>query len=161
MHVAPFTIKNSLVYVGEKLPQAEKNTYLIIDEVHQLVKKAMPRTKFFPPKTEPISIYKTFILSGTMSNLLTHEWLNFIRLMGLPITSYTNQEADRAAKAIHSDIAQSVSDGLAEIHSVHRRTVDKGVFNEDNIATIGKRKLTAQERYFFSKYGTLIAPTPI
>lgn len=42
VHVAPFTIKNSLVYVGEKLPQAEKNTYLIIDEVHQLVKKSMP-----------------------------------------------------------------------------------------------------------------------
>ena len=160
VHVAPFTIKNSLVYVGEKLPQAENNTYLIIDEVHQLVKKAMPRTKFFPPKTEPVSIYKTFILSGTMSNLLTHEWLNFIRLMGLPITSYTNQEANRVADAIHSDIAQSVSDGLAEIHSVHRRTVDKGVFNEDNIATIDKRKLTAQERYFFSKYGTLIASPP-
>lgn len=161
VHVAPFTIKNSLVYVADKLPQAEENTYLIIDEVHQLVKKAMPRTKFFPPKTEPVSIYKTFILSGTMSNLLTHEWLNFIRLMSLPISSHTNQEAKNKTESILADVASSVSEGISEIHAVHKRTIDKGVFTEDNIATVEAKKLTSQEQYFFSTYGTLITAPPV
>lgn len=159
-YVAPFTIRNGLVYVSDKLPVAAHNTYLIVDEVHQLVQKAMPKTKFFPPKTEPVMTYKTFILSGTMSNLLTSEWLNFIRFMGLPVSGETHQEAKKQAERTHDKIADSISTGIDEINSVHRRTIDKDEFHDGDIADVQPKKMTSQDMYFYTMYGSLIAAPP-
>lgn len=161
IYVSPFTIKNSLLYVGETLPVAQKNTYLIIDEIHQLVKRNVAKTKFFPPATTPVQLYKTFILSGTMSNLLSREWLNFLRFMGIPITTSSAAQAKTAISGARERMSADVSHAVANMRTEHRRQVDTDEFTHDNLYVLAeKKKMTSINEEFFTKYGVQVLSSP-
>lgn len=157
IYVAPFTIRGGLTFVGEKLPVAAHYTYLIIDEIHQLVKKPMSKTKFFPPKTMPAQTYKTFVLSGTMSNLLSREWLNYMRFMGLPITHNTPAASKLAIESLRTQMGASISDAVGNIRTRHHRQIDTDVFTRENTHIIeGPNKITSIDEEFFTRYGVQI-----
>lgn len=160
IHVAPFTIKNSLLYVGDKLPIAQPNTYLIIDEIHQLVKRNIAKTKFFPPATDPVSIYKSFILSGTMSNLLSREWLTFMRFMGIPITTSTATQAKEDIISMRNSMKRSTIDAISSIRTAHRRQVDTDDITPDNIYALEPKKMTSINEQFFTRYGVQVVSSP-
>ena len=87
INASPFTVNNNSITVDKPLPEMkylrEIQEYLIIDEIHQLVQKPVLRTRFFPQGVSPIDDYKSFILSGTLSNLTTNQWYNYIRFMNI------------------------------------------------------------------------------
>ncbi len=164
IYVSPFTVKNGNIFAGgETLPGAFSGTYLIIDEIHQLVKKKIAKTKFFPSNTNPSDWYKIFVLSGTMSNMQTREWLNFIRFMGLPLSSYmtnsgalTNTECAKRAEERASALETSIRDAANNIQTEAHRYLDADNVCEDNYYDTPSMKQTAPEEYFFSLYGNQI-----
>lgn len=162
IYVSPFTIKNSLTYVNAKLPIALQHTYLIIDEIHQLVKKPISKTKFFPSNTVPATLYKTFILSGTMSNLLTQEWYNYMRFMGMTISDSTAQMAKNAIESDQLSMASAISTAVDSIRVNHRRQIDTDSFTHESLYDIktDMKKMTSIEEEFYTKYGVQMMTKP-
>lgn len=161
IYVAPFTVKNGNIFVHNKLPETETNTYLIIDEIHQLVVKNIAKTKFFPPKTNPSNLYRIFILSGTMSNLKTQQWFHFMRFMGLDITSNSASQAASNAASILEDYSENISHAATNIRSEQHRYFDSEDFCSDNYYKhVNPKKQTSIEQEFYAKYGSQILSSP-
>ena len=57
IYVVPFTVKNGCIFNQGRLPVPNFQPYLIIDEIHQLIKKKIAKSKFFAPKTVPVENY--------------------------------------------------------------------------------------------------------
>lgn len=161
IYVAPFTVKNGNIFVHNKLPETETNTYLIIDEIHQLVVKNIAKTKFFPPKTNPSNLYRIFILSGTMSNLKTQQWFHFMRFMGLDITPNSASQAASNAASILEDYSENISHAATNIRSEQHRYFDSEDFCSDNYYKhVNPKKQTSIEQEFYAKYGSQILSSP-
>lgn len=161
--IAPFTVKNGKIFAKNKLAKPRDNTYLIIDEIHQLVTTNIARTKFFPSGIIPVDIYKTFILSGTMSNLKTKQWLNYMKFMGMSLTS----SKEMSSKAMHDDIIKTHNAYCTNIKTAAKniKTTQHCYFENEPVSeetyythTITKKQ-ALNEEYFFTKYGTqILAP---
>lgn len=161
IYVAPFTVKNGNIFVHNKLPETELNTYLIIDEIHQLVVKNIAKTKFFPPKTCPSNVYRIFILSGTMSNLKTQQWFHFMRFIGLTITLNSASQAASNAESVLKDYSENISHAAANIRSEQHRYFDSEDFCSDNYYKhVNPKKQTSIEQEFYAKYGSQILSSP-
>lgn len=158
IYVAPFTVKNGKIFVQEKLPAFYHGTYLIIDEIHQLVNQNISRTKFFPPKTTPATEYKTFILSGTMSNLKTRQWFHFMRFMGIQTSSNTSPQEIRSNIAdTQSNYYHSIKNAAKEIKTSQHRYFDTDTMTLENAYRHEiTRKITATEENFFTTYSSQI-----
>lgn len=122
---SPFTVKSNAIVVDQPLPESkylrEIQEYLIIDEIHQLVQKSISRTKFFPKGVNPATSYKSFILSGTLSNLTTTQWYHYIRLMDIEHPHHTLRQSNSGISSSlvkrENDLADSIkqsAEGLAE-----------------------------------------------
>jgi len=132
LNVASFTVNASTLTVDNTLPVIESAyEFLIIDEIHQIVKRKVSRTRFFEPKTIPAETYKSYILSGTLSNLTTQEWLNYITLMGV---KYRNLNLDTDTnKELTNDIATSLRQLRNEInHSAGNISVEQRRYFDPN-----------------------------
>lgn len=161
IYVAPFTVKNGNIFVHNKLPETMVNTYLIIDEIHQLVVKNIAKTKFFPPKTNPSQLYRIFILSGTMSNLKTQQWFHFMRFMGLDITSNSASQAASNADSILEGYSDNITHAATNIRSEQHRYFDSEDFCSDNYYKhVNPKKQTSIEQEFYAKYGSQILSSP-
>lgn len=157
LYISSFTIKNNLTYVTQPLPASGPNAYLIIDELHQLVYRAVSRTKFFQPKTVPSEEYKCFILSGTLSNLQTHQWYNYIRFIGIPLYNESASQLKTKLESQSHMLCSSIEQATRDIMTEQHRQFDCDDMSDENTyqPDIPKKK-TTYEGKFFLDYGTHI-----
>lgn len=160
IYIAPFTVKDGKIFVRNQLPPANNHDYLIIDEIHQLVIRNIPKTKFFPPKTNPSDRYKSFILSGTMSNLRTEQWYNFMRFMGIPVTDHSASAADAEATRLTEQYRDTIRNAARNLKSEQHRYFDAEDLTPENSYNHQQtKKRTSIEREFYARYGTQILET--
>lgn len=160
IYIAPFTVKDGKIFVRNQLPPANNHDYLIIDEIHQLVIRNIPKTKFFPPKTNPSERYKSFILSGTMSNLRTEQWYNFMRFMGIPVTDHSASAADAEATRLTEQYRDTIRNAARNLKSEQHRYFDaENLTPENSYNHQQTKKRTSIEREFYARYGTQILET--
>lgn len=160
LYIAPFTVRGGKVYVQETLPDpTSSDTYLIIDEIHQLVRRRISRTKFFVPKIIPVDTYRIFTLSGTMSNLKSGEWLSLIRFLGdtsiLKTASESKKDVDNLTVAYKSDIEEVAAD----LETLQHKKFNIDDVSKDNRYDPEIKKKSMIEEAYFMKYGSkLIVP---
>lgn len=153
LRFAPFTVKNNKTFTSKEhiLPDCPRNSYLIIDEIHQLVTKKIDRKKFFTNSTIRIcEHYRSFILSGTLSNLTTNEWYNFLVFMGVNMEEYLNK---KEASSIFAPSSQEITEAIDEIQVKHRKVLDEDELTmEDIFYPEEAGKLTKVEERFHEFY---------
>lgn len=160
LYIAPFTVRSGKVFVQETLPEPEgRDTYLIVDEIHQLVRRRISRTKFFVPKITPVTDYRIFALSGTMSNLKAGEWLYLIRFLGdadiLEKANEAKKQKEKMEGEYRSDIAQAAKD----IETIQHMKFNVDNISNDNRYVPGIKKKSIVEESYFMKYGSkLVVP---
>lgn len=160
--IAPFTVKNGKVFTKNRLAIPKDNTYLIIDEVHQLVNTNIARTKFFPSGIVPTDTYKIFILSGTMSNLKTRQWLNYMRFIGKSVHAMTPKEVADKTQKIQNNYRTGINVAAKNVKTVqHCYFEDEPVSAETYYTHTLAKKQPMSENYFFTKYGAQILTTRV
>ena len=153
-------MRSGKVFVQETLPEPEgRDTYLIVDEIHQLVRRRISRTKFFVPKITPVTDYRIFALSGTMSNLKAGEWLYLIRFLGdadiLEKANDAKKQKEKMEGEYRSDIAQAAKD----IETIQHMKFNVDNISNDNRYVPGIKKKSIVEESYFMKYGSkLVVP---
>lgn len=165
LYIAPFTVRGGKIYVQEKLPdpgyEQYHGVYLIIDEIHQLVKRRISRTKFFPPKLVPADTYRTFALSGTMSNLKAGEWLSLIRFLGDTRILLPAKEAGLKADSLFAEYKRELGETAADIETRQHKK-----FNVDDVTKANRyvpaiKKKSAVDYEYFMEYGSkILIPNP-
>lgn len=157
LYIAPFTVRSGKVYVQETLPKPScSETYLIIDEIHQLVKRRISRTKFFVPKIVPIDEYSIFALSGTMSNLKSGEWLSLIRFIGDTRIFGTPQECKKKTERLFDDFRGEIASVAGDLETLqHRKFNIDDITMENHYEPVIKKKSAVDESYFM-EYGSKI-----
>lgn len=160
LYIAPFSVRSGKIFVNETLPSpTSDDTFLIVDEIHQLVKRRISRTKFFVPKVIPKDRYRIFALSGTMSNLKSGEWLSLIRFLGDIGILDNAPDSQKKYDSMSLEYKDNISSVSADIETLQHRK-----FNIDNISAenrhipVIKKKSIVEESYYM-KYGSkLIVP---
>ena len=128
VQVAPFTVKSNRIHVDAQIQPPQLGVdYLIVDEVHQLVTKPTRITKFMTDNISVNDNYKSFILSGTLSNLTTTQWFNMCKLFDLHTDAF--------------DFKQKAADAVSDADSQMIKT-------KDNIQQAVENMLEFQHRYF-------------
>lgn len=158
IYVSSFTVKDGKIFVKNKLPAARDYSYLIIDEIHQLVNRNVARTKFFNCKTVPVDSYRIFVLSGTMSNMKTAQWFNFMRFMGISVIDKKSaQEAEKQILWLHDMYYENIAESAKNLRANQYRYFDREPINNENYYNHKvKGKSTTVEREFFTTYGSQI-----
>lgn len=161
LYIAPFTVRGGKVFVQETLPEpASGDTYLIVDEIHQLVRRRISRTKFFVPKITPVNEYQIFALSGTMSNLKAGEWLYLIRFLGDTEILQPANDAKKNCGNLTCIYRGDIEDASKDVETIQHRK-----FNVDNVSTenihvpVIKKKSIVEENYFMQYGSKLIVPS--
>ena len=128
IQVAPFTVKSNRIHVDTQIQPPQLGVdYLIVDEVHQLITKPTRITKFMTDNISVNDNYKSFILSGTLSNLTTTQWFNMCKLFDLHTDAF--------------DFKQKAADAVSDAESQMVKT-------KDNIQQAVENMLEFQHRYF-------------
>lgn len=160
LYIAPFTVRGGKVFVQETLPPpSSSDTYLIVDEIHQLVRRRISRTKFFVPKITPVETYRIFSLSGTMSNLKSGEWLSLIRFLGDTGILKNATESKKNVDKLHDKYQMNVSDVAKDLETLQHKK-----FNIDDVSVANKyvpdiKKKSVVEENYFMEYGSkLLVP---
>lgn len=137
IYVSSFTIKNNTLSVKSKLPETNSKNYLIIDEIHQLIKRKIPRSKFFNSNASstPYYAYKSFILSGTMSNLNTQEWYYYCQFLDkpFPMSKLNSNSTDKLISAYtesKQDLVKRITNSVNNIRTSQFRNIDTDIENE-------------------------------
>lgn len=160
LYIAPFTVRGGKVFVHQTLPAPTSyDTYLIVDEIHQLVRRRISRTKFFIPKITPVETYHIFALSGTMSNLKSGEWLSLIRFLGDTNILENATDSKKHASDMDTTYKNDISDVAAELETLqHRKFNIDDVTEANRHEPVVKKKSIVEENYFM-KYGSkLLVP---
>ena len=162
LNVSAFTARANAIVVDDKLPEpASDKEYLIIDEVHQLVKRKMTRGKFFAKDVNPSYDYKSFILSGTLSNLTTTEWYNYITLMGQSfgtsmIDGQTPKSLESAVKTETSRLKQRIAESAENLAIEQRRYFDPEALNMGQTSVTDEKKPSNKLEMFNMLYASKI-----
>lgn len=154
LYIAPFTVRGGKISVHEKLPNVVENAYLIIDEIHQLIRRRISRTKFFVPGITPVLVYKIFALSGTMSNLMTSEWLSMIRFLGDTNILPTTADSNKCIEQLNTEYRENIENVAKDLEILQHKK-----FNVDNVdmETMYKpepKKRSAVDIGYFTRYGS-------
>ena len=160
IHVAPFTVKSNRIHVDETIqPPKTGIDYLIVDEVHQLVTKPIRITKFM---TENISVndkYKSFILSGTLSNLTTTQWLHMCKLFDLhtDVFNFKQKSADAGARseAELNSIKDKIQQATENMLEFQHRYFDPQALTGPQMQ-VETPKMTNVDEYFHNKFSSKI-----
>lgn len=157
LHIAPFTVRGGKIFVQKVLPYPDSDsTYLIVDEIHQLVRRRISRTKFFVPKINPVDKYRIFSLSGTMSNLKAGEWLSLVRFLGDVGILESASDSKKNTEKMDTRYKNEISEVAKDLETLcHRK------FNVDDIRTDTRyvpevKKKSIVEENFFMQYGSKI-----
>ncbi len=158
--ISPFTVRGGKVFVQQTLPPPESHdTYLVIDEIHQLVRRRISRTKFFVPKIVPVDTYRTFALSGTMSNLKAGEWLSLIRFLGDTSILENATDSKNHVVAMDNNYKEEIGEVARDVETLQHRkfNIDDVTMENRHVPEI-KKKSVVEENYFM-KYGSkLLVP---
>lgn len=157
LYIAPFTVRGGKVFVQKTLPAPSGlDTYLIVDEIHQLVRRRISRTKFFIPKITPVETYRIFALSGTMSNLKSGEWLSLIRFLGDTEILENATDSKNHVSSMDGNYKEDISDVSKDLETLqHRKFNIDDVTVENRYEPVLKKKSIVEENYFM-KYGSKI-----
>lgn len=157
LYIAPFTVRGGKVFVQQTLPAPSSNeTYLIVDEIHQLVHRRISRTKFFIPKITPVEKYRIFSLSGTMSNLESGEWLSLIRFLGDVDILDKAADAKKNLDSMYTEYRTNVGNVARDLETLQHKkfNVDDVTMERRYVPNI-KKKSVVEENYFM-QYGSKI-----
>lgn len=160
LYIAPFSVRGGKVYVQQGLPEPScSSTYLIVDEIHQLVRRRISRTKFFVPKIIPVQEYYIFALSGTMSNLKAGEWLSLIRFLGDTDILKGASEAKKNITLLASMYQNEIGSVAKDLETLQHKkfNIDDVDANNQYVPQI-KKKSTVDEDYFLQYGSKLIIP---
>lgn len=164
LNVSSFTVKSSTLHVDDALPQPmAKREYLIIDEVHQLAERRLTRTRFFERNVIPADNYVSYVLSGTLSNLKTGEWLNYLTFMGLPFKNRTldNESPQTLSNRVDSNrikLKASIVESVNNIDTNQHRTFDDDVFDKPQLDFSYEKKMTNKNELFHLMYSSKVLP---
>ena len=162
LNVSAFTARANAIVIDDKLPEPTSDKeYLIIDEVHQLVKRKVTRSKFFAKNVKPSYDYKSFILSGTLSNLTTTEWYNYITLMGQSfgtsmIDDQTPKSLESAVKTETSKLKQRIAESAENLTIEQKRYFDPEALNMGQTPITDKKKPSNKLEMFNMLYASKI-----
>ena len=150
LYIAPFTVRSGKVFVQETLPEpSSDDTFLIVDEIHQLVKRRISRTKFFVPKITPVNTYRIFALSGTMSNLKAGEWLSLIRFLGDTDILASATDAKKNYDVLETTYREDISAVSKDLETLqHRKFNVDDISNDNRHLPAIKKKSVVEENYF-------------
>ena len=154
LNICDFTVKNGLK-INHKLPIANKNDYLIVDEIHQLANIKTLKNRFFDKSVDVDETYKKFILSGTLSNLTTDEWFNIIKFIEPKLKDNTLYYSSSKLKAtihrLNAELRDRITKSVQTIESLQHRTFDEEHVTLDQ-TKIKRQNNTYQKNYFDAKY---------
>ena len=156
IYISSFTVRNGSVYITSKLPYAPNGTYLIIDEIHQLVSRQMAKSRFFTPNTNPSVTYNTFVLSGTMSNMTAKQWFNLTKFLGLSLSDTTVAKAKASADEKLAENERAIRQSASMLRTAQHRYFDTDDVTPQNYCQLEQKKMTAIESEFYAKYGAQI-----
>ncbi len=160
LYIAPFTVRGGKVFVHETLPApTSTDAYLIVDEIHQLVRRRISRTKFFVPKITPVNTYRIFALSGTMSNLKSGEWLSLIRFLGDTSILKNATDAKNSCTKLEDAYYNSIGEVAKDIESLQHKKFNIDDYTIDNGYNPTIKKKSVVEENYFMQYGSkLLTP---
>lgn len=147
LYIAPFTVKTTGVRVGCKLPYEDSDSFLIIDEIHQLMNKAFTKTKFFEFSPN-FNNYYIFALSGTLSNMTTSQWWNLCKLLnlhikidGMFIDSLSSNDVSNALEQDDRKLRTAIKNSVENIFQ-NKRTFDNVQAPNENLNDNSRKSLT-------------------
>lgn len=161
LYICAFVAKKMSIKVDEILPSvpeyAGRHPYLIIDEVHQLVQRKVNRKKFFTDNKKPYYVYNSFILSGTLSNLTTTEWFNYINFMG---TNYGNKKLDTDSYKEMEDntyyglikLSKKIRSSARSLNSVQNKIFDSDCLTLPQAKVQEEKRINREKRLFDTIY---------
>lgn len=163
LHLSAFTARANAVTVDAKLPEPNKHVreYLIVDEIHQLVKRRVTRSKFFESGVTPSNSYSSFVLSGTLSNLTTSEWYNYVMLMGCSFNDAkldysTPRELENYISSQRTSLNENIREAAEHIGENQHRFFDTAQLANPQMA-INKAKIsTNKEIYFHNAFSSKV-----
>ena len=146
LNISAFTAQANAITVDEVLPEPfSDKEYLIIDEIHQLVKRKVSRRKFFAKNVRPASNYKSFILSGTLSNLTTTEWYNYITFMDQPFgTPLLDDQTPKALEHAVTTEANKLKNQIAE--SAENLAVEQRRYFDPEALNMGQTPIKTEKQ---------------
>ena len=160
LNVSAFTARFNAISIDEPLPEPTiSNEYLIVDEIHQLVKRPIARRRFFTKKGTPCQDYASFVLSGTLSNLTTLEWYNYAQWMGIgfgdsDLDDSTPKQMSSALETEINKLYDQIHDSAEKLSSEQRRYFDKDSLKGPQIKFDDAKIKTTKEKLFHQKYSS-------
>ena len=162
LNISSFTARANAITVDDGLPEPiSDKEYLIIDEIHQLVKRKMTRSKFFAKDISPAYNYKSFVLSGTLSNLTTTEWYNYITFMDQPfgtslIDNQTPKSLESEVKSENNKLQQRVAESAENLAVEQRRYFDPEALNMNQTPIATEKRQSNKLNMFNMLYASKI-----
>lgn len=158
IYLSGFTVKNGSLTVHSMLPAPPTTSYLIIDEIHQLLARNIRSTRFIDAPMTPniYANYRTFVLSGTLANLSTAEWYRFIQFMSIP-SNVWGLNASRASD-VKASIEQHYKNIQSDLNNMAQSLETQQNRTLDELATttqISVPKMTNKEIEFQIRYGAI------
>lgn len=162
LNISSFTARANAITVDDGLPEPiSDKEYLIIDEIHQLVKRKVTRSKFFAKDISPSSNYKSFVLSGTLSNLTTTEWYNYITFMDQPfgtslLDNQTPKSLESAVKSENSKLQKRIAESAENLAVEQRRYFDPEALNMNQTPIATEKRQSNKLNMFNMLYASKV-----
>ncbi len=162
LNISSFTARANAITVDDGLPEPiSDKEYLIIDEIHQLVKRKVTRSKFFAKDISPASNYKSFVLSGTLSNLTTTEWYNYITFMDQPfgtslLDNQTPKSLESAVKSENSKLQKRIAESAENLAIEQRRYFDPEALNMNQTPIATEKRQSNKLNMFNMLYASKV-----
>lgn len=167
VYLSGFTATTQGITLQSHLPEplagclSNRKSYLIIDEIHQLLDRPLKASRFIPHLSSIYTHYTTFVLSGTLANLTTRQWYNMIRFLDLPDNQWGNSnhtptQCSGAITACRDLLDQQCRTMSETLQSVQHRQFDPEDIQGEPLQW-KEKKLTKKEEYYAYRYGTVLA----
>lgn len=162
LNISSFTARANAITVDDGLPEPiSDKEYLIIDEIHQLVKRKVTRSKFFAKDISPASNYKSFVLSGTLSNLTTTEWYNYITFMDQPfgtslLDNQTPKSLESEVKSENNKLQKRIAESAENLAVEQRRYFDPEALNMNQTPIATEKRQSNKLNMFNMLYASKV-----
>lgn len=162
LNVSAFTVRSNALTVDASLPEPiAQHEILIIDEIHQLVKRKVTRSRFFAPNITPSDSYQSFVLSGTLSNLTTLEWYNYVAFMGVAYNDYaldnkTPKELESEVSSIKRMLKTQIKASAENLSVEQKRYFDPSTFDLPQMTVQKGKHASFKNDVFNLKYASKI-----
>ena len=161
IQTAGFTVKNGNVTVKNKItPSESSRDYLIIDEIHQIINRKIKPSKFFDKNQNIWYKNNSFIISGTIANLTSAQWFNYLEFMSIPPSQYglsgsSHYDWNRYIENLTDKIYKDVQQMAETIESEQHRIFDPSLIDEEQ-TEYDETKMTSKELLFHLTYSPVV-----